>query len=75
MAELGYPYYALGISMLDGNANASKSLTSINLPTLDTTANRDATAYDLNVIGKMFTQTTRRTFKSAKLTTTEEVSS
>lgn len=74
MAELGYPYYALGITMLNGNVSSSKSIAGINLPALDTEANRNATAYDLEVIGKMFTRATMRTFRQAKLTTTEEVS-
>lgn len=75
MAQLLYPYYTLGTSMLEFGTTkkVSKSLTAINLPDMPDTATRNTVAADLIVISRLVAGLMGNTYGSTTLTTREEV--
>lgn len=74
MAQLLYPYYSLGTSMLESGTSkkVSKSLTAINLPDMPDTATRNAVAADLIVISRLIARLMGNTYAETTLTTREE---
>lgn len=74
MATLQYPYYTLSTQMRSDTTDrtTTKSLAAVNLPDM-TTANRDATAGDLQIISRLIAQIVGNTYNKTTLTTREEV--